>query len=829
MSNSARANSRPRAWIPPTPPTPRSGSSATARPIQDASSEQWGWTSCERLVQDVRLAGRVLRKSPGFTAFAIATLALGLGVNTAIFTMVDHVMLRGLPYPEPQRLVSLWEEQTPQTQDLGNSSGGVFRQPPGVRRTTVSIANLADYRKQSRSFEGIAGFSLHRHEPHRHRHSRTHLGRKGDLQLPAPPARRPGARPHLYSRKTIAKARRWSSSCRMSSGSGGSAPTRGPLALYRAGRPSVPGDRRPARGLRIAHPAGHPRPHRVLCSRPPTPASCWPRMAITISTRSPASSPASPWKRRGRSSTSSPSQMARQYPETNQGLRAAIGPLRDDIVRGVQDSLVALLGASGLIVLITCVNVANLLLVRAIARRHETSVRFALGASRFRIIRQFLAESVIVSAGGCAAGILLGKAILRVLLAMAPASIPRLGSVTMDWQIFAAAALVATVTGIVFGIAPAWQASNTKAADALKTAGRNTGGKPVMRWRAVLTSAEVALSMILLIGAGLLLKSFVTLMGVDLGFQPERVIAMNINLPKDRYKDGVERLRFYQQLEEHVRALPGVQSVAYANRMPMRGGWGGTVNADVAPDTQYDFDRQAVSPGYFTTLGLTLLKGRLLTAEDRSGQPAVVVVSQALARKAFGDVDPIGHRIRNGGSAPWATIVGVVSDMRRDGKSGAVTGQVYIPAAQPELYSVVPLADFAVRAAGNPRELVNAIQREVLTLDKDQPITRVRTLEEIISASVAEKRFQTALLLIFAGLAVGLSMIGVFGVLSYTVSQRTSELGIRIALGAQPAGILRMVLRQAGALIACGAAAGLAGGYALSQLRRQHAVPGQAA
>jgi predicted permease len=251
--------------------------------------------------------------------------------------------------------------------------------------------------------------------------------------------------------------------------------------------------------------------------------------------------------------------------------------------------------------------------------------------------------------------------------------------------------------------------------------------------------------------------------------------------------------------------------------MPMRGGWGGSVFTDLAPETSYDFDRQAVSPGYFTTLRLTLLRGRFLTPDDRAGRSPVVNISQTLARTAFGDVDPIGRHVRNRNTEPWATVVGVVSDIRRGGKEAEIRGQIYIPALQPELYTVVPLADFAVRSAGDPHELVSSIQREVLALDKDLPVTRVRTLEEIISESVAEKRFQTVLLLIFAGLAVGLAMIGVFGVLSYSVSQRTNELGIRIALGAQPASIVRMVLRQAGVLIACGAAAGLAGGYALSR------------
>jgi putative ABC transport system permease protein len=322
---------------------------------------------------------------------------------------------------------------------------------------------------------------------------------------------------------------------------------------------------------------------------------------------------------------------------------------------------------------------------------------------------------------------------------------------------------------------------------------------------------------VLLTGAGLLLKSFVTLLGVDLGFHPDRVIAMNLNLPPLRYPDPARRLRFFQELEERVQPLPGVQSVAFANRMPMRGSWGGSVYADYSGDRYFDVDRQAVNPGFFRTLGISLVRGRLLTADDRAGSPPVAVVDQAFARQVFGADDPIGRRVRNGSKAPWVTIIGVVTDVRRQGKFAPVSPQIYLPAMQTELYGAVRLADFAVRTGGNPRDLLNAIQQQVWAIDKDQPVTAVRTMAEVVDASVAERRFQTVLLTIFAGLAVGLATLGVFGVLSYAVGQRTPELGLRIALGASPGGIVLMVLRQAGKLIGLGAAAGLAGSWMLSR------------
>ena len=272
--------------------------------------------------------------------------------------------------------------------------------------------------------------------------------------------------------------------------------------------------------------------------------------------------------------------LEKQYPDTNLGVRARISPLRDDLVQNVKDSLRALLGASGLIVLITCVNVANLLLVRAVGRRHETSVRLALGAGRMRIVRQFLAESMVLAAAGCAAGILLGRILMRALVAAAPQSVPRLDTVSLDWTVFGVAAAIATFTGLAFGLAPAWQASRTSPAESLKTSERKAGTRSLGRWRAALTVAEVALSLVLLIGAGLFLKSFTLIMGMDLGFRTENVLAMNINLPELRYPTADQRFQFFQELERRVGALPGVQSVAFANRFPLRGGWGTGISID---------------------------------------------------------------------------------------------------------------------------------------------------------------------------------------------------------------------------------------------------------
>jgi putative ABC transport system permease protein len=781
--------------------------------VLDDASAAWGWNAWERLWQDVRLAARTLRKAPGFTAVAIATLAIGLGINTAIFSVANMVLIRSLPYPHADRLVALWEEVPQRGPSIVRSSGTAVGKT-GPNRSTVSPANLVDYRAGTTSFAGLAA------------HSRTARNLTGS------------GRPERVSTEIV-------------SGEFFDVVGVGPAM----GRAFTAEDDRPGGGdvVILSHEFWQVRmgadaevlqrslmldgkEHRVIGVLPagfraPSEFALPDRPALFLPAAFSAELLASHGDHEvnvvgrlkpGVSLAAAQGELdavsarlGKQYPNSNAGVRAPIASLRNDLTSGVRDTVWALLGASGFIVLIACLNVANLLLVRAVARRHESSVRLAIGASRPRLVRQFLVESLLLAAGGCVVGIALGAALLRVLVAMAPASIPQIRNVSMDWQVFAVCAAIATISGLIFGMAPAWQASDARPAEALKGGTRSTGGKGQVRWRASLTVVEVALSLVLLVGAGLLLKSFARMSGVDLGFQPDRVLALQTNLPEPRYGLAAQRLQFFETLEERVRALPGVQSVAYANRLPMRGGWGSVVELDGAPGSQYEADFQAVSPGYFGTLGIPLLHGRLLTTDDRDGTLYAAVANQAFARRYLNGGDAVGRRVRRGG-APWVTVVGVVNDIRRGGKTDEIRPQIYLPAAQTKLYPV-RLADVAVRTSGNPRQLVNAIQEQVWAIDKDQPVTNVRTLEEIVSGQAALRRFQTLLLVVFAGVAVALAIIGIFGVLSYAVSQRTSELGIRVALGASPRDVALMVLRHASGLVGLGVAIGLAGSIALTR------------
>lgn len=780
--------------------------------VYDASAHVWGWPAWERLLGDFRHAFRGLRKAPGFTAVAVATLAVGLGMNVAVFSLVNAVMLRSLPYAEPGRLVSLWEETFRGEPSVLNSSGSPLGGRTSAQRWPVAPANLPDYARSAAfndqaSFDGAAKNLTGLGPPERLQGEAVSanffdvLGVKPALGRTFLPEEdrdgaagvvivtdgfwrdRLGADTDVLTRSIVLDARQYQIVGVLPKG-------------FQSPRQLTTPDR-----VEIYVPAAYPK--ELLAHRGDHDVNVVARLRPGVSVRQAQAD-----------LDVISANLAKQFPETNQHIRAGIAPLRDDIARNVRQSLWILLGASALIVLIACVNLANLMLVRAARRQHESSVRMALGGGRWSLVRQYLAESLTLAGAGCVAGLALGFLMMRVLTRLAPENIPRIRNVSMDWQVFAAAAAVALATGLIFGVAPAWQASRANAGEALKTSARSTGARAQAHWRAALTAIEIALSLILLVGAGLLLRSFVRVMGVDLGFQPDRVLALNVNLPELRYSDADRRLGFFEELERRVTGLPGVQAVAFANRLPLRGGWSSSIELESSPDVEREPDFQAVSPSYFETLGIGLVRGRLLVPSDRKGQPNVAVVNQAFARQYLAGSDPIGRRFER--EQAWIAIVGVVNDIRRAGKTGEVNPQVYLSAAETDLYPV-RLADLAIRTRSDPRQLVNAVEQQVWAIDKDQPVTNVRTLEEIVSRSVDERRFQMVLLIAFASVAVLLATIGIFGVLSYIVNQRMGELGIRVALGATPLRIVTMVLRQAGWWIAIGIGFGLAGAFALAR------------
>jgi putative ABC transport system permease protein len=765
-------------------------------------------------MNNFRYAVRLLLKSPGFALVAILTLALGIGVNSAIFSIVDAVMLQPLPYPEPDRLVSLWEEKIGEGPNSANTSGQFLGSGTGRPRWTVAAANLMDYRTQKNSFVSLAGFAV------------TGM----NITESGPPDRLSGEQVTANYFSTL-----------------GVAPAHGRAFLPEEDRPGANKVVIASDELWRSRFGGDPHflgssitldkeKYTVVGIMPPnfrSPSQF--NMTIPLLYYIPAAYPADLLAHHGdhginvlgrlkpgvslaaaRAELDAISQnLAQRYPNVCKNLKTGTDLLANDISGGVRTSLFILLGAVGLILLIACANLANLLLVRAIGRQREIAIRFALGASRNRVIGELLAQSTVLAALGCASGFVLGYWTQKLLTGFAP-HMPRLEGASLNGRVLLFTLALSAVTGLVCGIFPAWQASKSKPVEAMRASERHLAGSSVMRWRSVFMIAEVAISMVLLVGAGLLLKSFMTLNHVELGIATEHVVNMNITLPELSYPTPERRFAFFDDLAERASHLPGVQSVAFANNFPLRGGWSSNFRPENQPDRGEDADYQAVSPGYFSTLGISLQRGRLLTPADRAGGEMVAVVNTALARHFYPNEDPIGHRFRSYDQAPWATIVGVVSDVRRDGKAGQINPQVYYPAAQTALYPV-RLSEFSFRSMGDPKQLVAAVQQQVWAIDKDLPLTHVRTYDELVSQSVAERRFQTLLLGLFASLALILAMVGIYGVISYSVSQRTPEIGVRMALGATRSGILRMVVGRAMVLIVVGIAVGGAGAFALSR------------
>src|SRR5262245_30234602 len=756
----------------------------------------------DMLFHALRDTGRLLRKAPGFTAIAVLTLALGIGANTAVFSVVDAVMLRPLPYTDPGRLVSLWE-----TND----------ERPGSRHN-VAPANLVDYARANRTFDGLAGYASTSM-------SLTKTGAPEQLLGEA-------ITWNLFNVLNVSPA---------------------------IGRPFRAEEDRPGRAhvviLSDALWRGRFAADPTIVGRTMTlngepyeivgvmPASFRPltqyRSTTAVTFFVPAAYPDELLANHGdheiyvagrvkRGVTVVPAQadlqtisadLARRFPRTNQSVRALIRPLNDDIVRDVRTSLLVIVGAVGLVLLIACVNIANLLIVRAIGQRQEVAIRMALGASRRQIAVEMLTRAFVLGLLGGAAGLVCGVWTRDALVSVAPPSIPRLDDLALSPRVLGATLALSLLTGLLAGVLPALQASRRDVTTALKGAGPGASSdRAIMRWRGMLMAAEIAAALMLAVGAGLLVRSLVRLNAVDLGFETERVLTLSVRLPDTKYTDQRTRASFFQELARKVQAIPAVRHAAFANQFPMRGGWGGSFKmTGPSGAIQAEADFQAVSPDYFATLGIPLVRGRLLTADDRDGMPRVAVVSQTFVRRFLGDRDPIGQQFARFDDAPAITIVGVVGEVRRDGKAAEMFQQVYLPAAQTDVYPV-RLASLAVRATGDPYALVPVIQRAVWSIDPDQPITAIRTLDEVLSIASAQRRFNMTLLVCFAGLALALAVIGVYGVVAYAVAERTREIGIRVALGATRADVVALVLRSGVTWAIAGIAAGLAGAFAAGRL-----------
>jgi len=516
--------------------------------------------------------------------------------------------------------------------------------------------------------------------------------------------------------------------------------------------------------------------------------------------------------------------LEKQYPADNTRIGIKVKALHDQLVGDIKPALLVLFGAVGFVLLIACANVANLLLARAAVRQKEIALRLALGASRSRLTRQFLTESLLLAGIGGACGLLLSIVGLNILKQFIPDSISQAQAIGIDGKVLIFTVLVSLVTGLIFGLAPATQASNFNLNETLKEGGRDSGaGSRGNRLRGLLVISEVAVSFVLLIGAGLLINSFLHLLKLDPGYRADHLLTMKVVLPDTKYPDKEHRAPFFRELIRRVQTLPGVQSVAVASNLPLTYSGdsmpiGIEGRADPPPDQMPDVVMRVVSPSYFSTMGIPLVQGRDFNDQDRPESVRVAVISEKTARHFWPNESPIGKRFKPGsvtGDSPWREIIGIVKDVRQNDFIAEPKMQMYLCHEQVNSFSANAVV---VRTSVDPLSLGTAVRRIVWEIDKDQPVSDIRSMDEIVSTAVARQRFSTILLGIFATLALVLAAVGIYGVMSYSVAQRTREIGIRLALGAQRNDVLKMTMGQGLKLVSVGVGIGLAAAFVLTRV-----------
>ncbi len=768
----------------------------------------------DTLRHDLRFALRGLRQRPAFTVTAVLTLALGIGAVTAIFSVMNGVLLRPLPYDRPDDVVMLHMTWT------------------GTPRGPLSQPEYWEMREQARSFSDLAGFSngtltiTGSGTPERLQAGYVTSGAMALLGVAPARGRGFAAEEDLPGRPPVVL---------LSDG------------LWRrrfAADPDIVGrtlimDDAPTTVIGVmppgfqlpTHYAGEGMELWTLLQLDPAidrTERGWHWLNVMGRLREGVDVEAA-----NREVAVLAAGMSERYPaEYSTDLGGLAVSAADELVGDVRPVILVLMGAVALLLLIACANVAGLLLARAEARHREIAVRAALGARAGRIVRQLLTESVVLAAAGGLLGLLLATWGVRALVAAAPPTLPRLEAIGLDGWVLAFSAIVTVGTGVLFGLAPALHAARPDLSNALTEGGRGgSAGVGRQRFRRGLVVCQVALALMLVVGAGLLIQSFARLRGVDPGFVAERLFTARLELSPVRY-ESAERIRdFYANLVRRLDALPGVRSAAAVKALPMTqlelGDWSflreGRYSLPPTPSEWNLSYWQTASPEYFATMGMPLLQGRGIEEGDRIGSPGVVVINRTLAEQVWPEGDALGQRILMGGGATdsvWRTVVGIVGDVRHRGLDLAPRPEVYLPYAQFPAGTGMPQRDFRIvlRAEGDPVQLTGAVRAAVAELDQDLPLTEVQTMEEAMGAWAAERRLTMLLVAAFAVLALTLGAVGVYGVIAHLVVQRTREIGIRIALGAVPAEILRMVLTQGALLAGLGIAAGVLGALAVTRL-----------
>jgi predicted permease len=762
-----------------------------------------GWL-LETVLQDIRHALRWLRRNPTFTVAVVATLAFGIGATTAIFSVVDSLLLRPLPYPNSQRIVRIWNTFSPR----------------GMTEIPASEPEFLEYR-QSQSFAHVAGFSLG---------TLTLTGTGDPLRLVASWGTADffsvlGTQPFLgrvfateeqqsgHSQVVVLSYKLWQS--RFGS------------------NPEIIGKSILLNGESCVVVGVMPRNFRF----PSEDVDIWQRLPI-----SPASSNlgnhylnlvgdlkshATLDQARSEMETSL-ARIEKEYPSYYSGA-AGIGisliPLREQMTGNVRPTLWVLVGAVAFMLLIACTNVSNLLLAKAEGRKKDIATRTALGATRWRIIRQVLIENLLLFLASGTVGVLLAFFCLKMLPLTESLNAAQFGGVALNLRALTFAAIICLLTGLLFGLAPALKVSHSDFNETLKTSGRNSmGSRHGTRTRSLLVISEIAFSLVLLTGAALMLGSLVRLLRVRLGFDPENVVTMRVSLPEARYPLG-RAANFYKQLQEQVRGLPGVEAVAIANQLPM---------SDVAANSSFDVegrplgtdvnvaDSQIISPDYFRAMGIQLVGGRLFSEQDSATPPSSLIVNQTMARNTWPGENPVSKRIRLKPNASWLSVIGIVTDIKNRGSNLATEPEMYFVYTDQSfgLWADLRSMTLVVRTPSEPQQIVRAVRAELKKLDQDLPVYKVQTAEQIVSASVSHTRFPAFMLSAFACLALLLAAVGIYGVLAYTVEQSKHDIGVRIALGAQRTQILRLFLVQGLKWATLGGSAGVLAAFMLVRFMR---------
>ncbi len=746
---------------------------------------------------DLRLAFRNLWRRPAFSAIAIVTLALGIGANAAVFTVSNAILLSPLPYTRPDDVVILTE------------------QAPQFPSVSVTIYNYEDWQERAKSFAAMAAFRPT---------NMTVLG-VGD--------------PERVAAKMITATLLPLLGVSIDNGRNFGA------ADDRAGAEGVVilSDAFAQRRFAGQNPVGQVL---QLDNRPFTVVGVMPR-DFELFQPADVYVPFGPWaatlpEDRGWHPGIFPiarlkdgvtidqartemdaisAQLETEYPESNKSVRALVNPAQEQLVKNIRPAILLLTGAVILVLLIACANVANLLLARAVDRQKEIAVRIALGAGRLRIVRQLIIESIVLSCVGAVAGLLVTAWVVSFLTSSAAAALPRMHNVAIEWRVIFFAFALAVLTGLIFGLVPALYATRTPIRASLNEESRGGSGSTRQRkLHASLVVVEIGLALVLLVGAGLLLRSFAKLTNVPTGFDPGNLLIVNLPLSPQRYHDDVTRTAVVEEIVSRARVLPGVTSAAITTTLPMAGA-GAMIHFNRAsyppkgPDDYVLAGYRAVTPGYLETLGVPLRRGRLINARDRNGAPRVVVINESMARQYFPDRDPLGQRIQLGTEPspefPTMDIVGIVGDMKQSFEAGS-NAEMFVPYGQ---YPDAILANMylntalVVRTSGNPLDLTNSVRAAILEIDRGQPLVNVRTMETAMAGTVAQPRFQMILLLMFASIAVALAAVGVYGIMAYTVSQRTPEIGVRMAVGASPNRVVAMVVWQGARLAVMGVVLGM--------------------